>query len=249
MLTPLCRASTIPVKLAAMRATPAERTPMTSISWTTSRTYLGGSARFRATCPVRRPRPPYHATVLRRYPALGMRVAYGRRRRRTKGSKSGRPRKLPPSSGVPAHPTTPAPTHAARSARRAGVAPIKAALGALGPRVGRCPPRVTASELLEHLSQRNPPRPEQHDRVEPEIGHLLDEAPVALAAEGRRHHLHRLLADLAADRRLARGQEPADVGAGRRPALPRLDDGLEPGQHVRPSFRGPVLTARRQRTA
>src|SRR5207302_10967739 len=115
------------------------------------------------------------------------------------------------------------------------------------PGVGRSPPRVTAPGLLERGSQRNPPRPEQHDRVEPEIRHLLDEAPVALAAEGRRHHLHRLLADLPADRRLARGQQPADVRTGRRRALARLDDGLEPGQHVRAWFRGPVLAARRER--
>src|SRR5207249_10410592 len=62
--------------------------------------------------------------------------------------------------------------------------------------------------------------------VEPEIGHLRNDAPVALPAEGRRHHLGRLLADLPADLRLAALEERRGVGAGRTLYLARLEHAL-----------------------
>ena len=63
MFTALWMAKTMPVKIAAVRATPSERTPITSISLTTRRKYFGGRARLRATCAVSRPTPPYHIAV------------------------------------------------------------------------------------------------------------------------------------------------------------------------------------------
>ena len=66
MFTALCSAKTMPVKTEAVSATPSERTPMISISRTTSRKYLGGSARLRNTWAVSSPTPPYHMAVRRR---------------------------------------------------------------------------------------------------------------------------------------------------------------------------------------
>src|SRR5205809_2008857 len=63
MFTALWIAKTMPVKTAAVSATPTERTPMTSISLITRRKYLGGSATLRATCAVSSPTPPYQIAV------------------------------------------------------------------------------------------------------------------------------------------------------------------------------------------
>ena len=56
----------MPVKIDAVRATPSERTPITSISTTTRRKYFGGRARLRSTWAVSSPTPPYHMAVRRR---------------------------------------------------------------------------------------------------------------------------------------------------------------------------------------
>ena len=63
MLTALWIVKTMPVKIAAVSATPSDCTPITSISWITRRKYFGGSARLRATWPVSRPTPPYQIAV------------------------------------------------------------------------------------------------------------------------------------------------------------------------------------------
>src|SRR5213078_4237320 len=63
MFTALWIVNTIPVKIAAMSATPSDCTPIDSTSRRTSRKYLGGSPRLRITRPVRRPSPPYQTTV------------------------------------------------------------------------------------------------------------------------------------------------------------------------------------------
>ena len=62
-MTALWIVKTIPVKVAAVSATPSDRTPMVSTSWTTRRKYFGGNARLRNTVPVSRPTPPYHTAV------------------------------------------------------------------------------------------------------------------------------------------------------------------------------------------
>src|SRR2546427_3446159 len=72
-------------------------------------------------------------------------------------------------------------------------------------------PRVPPRELLDHFAERDRPRAQQDQRVEPEIGRLLDQAPVALTAERGRDDLGRFLTDLATDRRLAPREEPGDV--------------------------------------
>ena len=66
MLTALCSANTMPVKIAAVSATPSERTPIVSISSRIRRKYFGGSARLRKTWAVSSPTPPYHRAVRRR---------------------------------------------------------------------------------------------------------------------------------------------------------------------------------------
>ena len=63
MFTALWIAKTMPVKIAAVSATPSERTPITSISLMTRRKYFGGRARLRATCAASKPRPPYQIAV------------------------------------------------------------------------------------------------------------------------------------------------------------------------------------------
>src|SRR2546422_1783533 len=63
MFTALWIVNTIPVKIAAVSATPSDCTPIDSISRRINRKYLGGSARLRMTRPVRRPSPPYQTTV------------------------------------------------------------------------------------------------------------------------------------------------------------------------------------------
>src|SRR5258706_6716550 len=63
MFTALWRAKTMPVKIAAVRATPSDRTPRVSISCRISRKYEGGSARFLRTRPARSATPPYHSTL------------------------------------------------------------------------------------------------------------------------------------------------------------------------------------------
>ena len=68
--------------------------------------------------------------------------------------------------------------------------------------------------------------------MEPEIGDLLDDAVIALAAERGGDDLHRLLADLAADGRLALGEQARHVGAGGRCGLALGHDALDPVEHV-----------------
>src|SRR6266540_3965056 len=63
MFTALWRAKTMPVKIAAVRATPSDRTPRASISCRIRRKYEGGSARLRSTRPARSATPPYHNTL------------------------------------------------------------------------------------------------------------------------------------------------------------------------------------------
>ena len=63
MFTALWIVNTMPVKIAAVSATPSDWTPITSISRTTRRRYFGGSARLRRTRPASRPTPPYQTTV------------------------------------------------------------------------------------------------------------------------------------------------------------------------------------------
>ena len=65
----------MPVKIAAVRATPSERTPITSISWITRRKYFGGSAALRITCAVSSPTPPYHIAVRLRYVSIAHSIA------------------------------------------------------------------------------------------------------------------------------------------------------------------------------
>src|SRR5205823_8611344 len=91
---------------------------------------------------------------------------------------------------------------------------------------------VPARELLEDVAERDAALPEQHQRVEPEIGDLRDDPRIALAAECRRHHLRRLLADLAAHRGLALGEQARDVRARRRRRLALLHDALDALEHV-----------------
>jgi hypothetical protein len=68
--------------------------------------------------------------------------------------------------------------------------------------------------------------------VEPQVRNLGHDPGVALAAERGRDDLRRLLADLAADRRLAPGEQPGHVRALRRPPLASLDDALDALEHV-----------------
>src|SRR3989338_6969791 len=72
MLTALWIVNTMPVNTAAMSATPSDCTPMTSTSRTTTRKYLGGSARLRQTRPVRRPTPPYQIVARLRYASMSL---------------------------------------------------------------------------------------------------------------------------------------------------------------------------------
>src|SRR3990172_5345338 len=62
MLTALWIVNTMPVNTAAM----------TSTSRTTTRKYLGGSARLRQTRPVRRPTPPYQIVARLRYASMSL---------------------------------------------------------------------------------------------------------------------------------------------------------------------------------
>src|SRR5437870_6353353 len=62
---------------------------------------------------------------------------------------------------------------------------------------------VASRELLQHVSQWNAARSQQHHRVEPQIRDLLDDAAITLAAERRGDNLRGFLADLPAHRRLA----------------------------------------------
>src|SRR3989338_3480279 len=130
----------------------------------------------------------------------------------------------PPSKRRPAQPpsaaTTSTPSAAARPSARRRLT------------VGRAAPRLAPRELLEHLAERDPALPQEHQRVEPEVGDLLDDAPVALAAERRGDHLRGLLADLAADRRPPRREQPGDVRAGGRGRLARRGRALQTLEHV-----------------
>src|SRR5207245_2489527 len=85
---------------------------------------------------------------------------------------------------------------------------------------------VSARQLLEDVAERDATLPEQHQRVEPEIGDLRDDPGVTLAAERRRHDLDRLLADLAAHRGLALREQACHVRAGRRRRLALLHDAI-----------------------
>src|SRR3990170_2869501 len=63
--------------------------------------------------------------------------------------------------------------------------------------VGRAAPRMASRELFEHLAERDPALSQEHQRVEPEVGDLLDDPPIAFPPERRRDHFRGLLADLA----------------------------------------------------
>src|SRR3990167_9147475 len=90
--------------------------------------------------------------------------------------------------------------------------------------IGLAAPRMAPRELLEHLAERDLALAQEHQRVEPQVRDLLDDAPGALAAERRGDHLRGLLADLAADRRPPRRQQPGDVRAGGRGRLAPRED-------------------------
>ena len=77
--------------------------------------------------------------------------------------------------------------------------------------------------------------------MKPQVGDLLRDAPVPLAAERRRDYLGRLLANLAADGGLARRQQPGDVRSRRPARFPLLDGSLELLEHA--SRRGPRAAA------
>src|SRR5262249_24632905 len=70
MLMALWRAKTMPVKIAAVMATPSDCTPMISVSRTIRRKYAGGRARLRATCAVSSPMPPDQVAVRLKYVSM-----------------------------------------------------------------------------------------------------------------------------------------------------------------------------------
>src|SRR5207247_4531825 len=88
-----------------------------------------------------------------------------------------------------------------------------------GSRAWRCARLMSPGQLLEHVVDRDAARPEQDDRVEPQVGGLLHDAAVALATERGRDDLGRLLADLAGDRRLAAREQPGHVRPGGAPVF------------------------------
>src|SRR4030095_14297187 len=96
------------------------------------------------------------------------------------------------------HPVTAtiAPSTSASGARRTRPLPIR-----------RGPSRVASRQLRQHVATRNAPRAEQDEGVEPQVGDFLGNAPITFAAERRRDHLRRLLADLPAHVRVAGGAE------------------------------------------
>src|SRR5262245_19125435 len=117
------------------------------------------------------------------------------------------------------HPSsaTIAPSTSANGARRTRPLPIR-----------RGPSRVASRQLRQHLAKRNASRAEQDECVEPQIGDLLGDAPVTFAAERRRDHLRRLLADLPAHLRLAGREEAGDVRSSGPLRLALGDGALEP---------------------
>src|SRR4029450_1803153 len=98
-------------------------------------------------------------------------------------------------------------------------------------------PRPTSSlpppQPPQPLAKRNASRAEQDESVEPQVGDLLGDAPVTFAAERRRDHLRRLLADLPAHLRLAGREEPGDVRSSGALRLALRDGALEPLEHPR----------------
>src|SRR2546427_9258076 len=80
-----------------------------------------------------------------------------------------------------------------------------------GSRAWRRARLMSPGQLLEHVVDRDAARPEQDDRVEPQVGDLLHDAAVALATERGGDDLGRLLADLAGDRRLAAREQSRHV--------------------------------------
>src|SRR5207244_2881737 len=79
--------------------------------------------------------------------------------------------------------------------------------------------RVLAGGVGEHATRRR-------RALELEVGTLPTAAPAPRPAEGRRHPLGRLLAELPADLRLAALEERRGVGAGRTLYLARLEHAL-----------------------
>src|SRR5262249_9591067 len=113
--------------------------------------------------------------------------------------------------------------------------------------IRRGPCRVASRQLVQDLAERYPTRAEQHEGVEPQVGDLLDDAPVALTAERRRDPLGRLFADLPARRGLARRQQAGDVRPGGPGPLPLIDRALDPLEHARRSRAGLVPRASLER--
>src|SRR5215470_11843036 len=115
-------------------------------------------------------------------------------------------------------------------------APSASASGARltrGLRIRRGPCRVASRQLFQNLAERYPTRAEQHEGVEPQIGDLLDDAPVALTAERGGDHLGRLLTNLPAHLRLARRHQAGDVRARGPVGLSLLDGPLDALEHGR----------------
>src|SRR5438128_12577334 len=110
-----------------------------------------------------------------------------------------------------------------------------------GSRAWRRARLMSPGQLLEHVVDRDAARPEQDDRVEPQVGDLLHDAAVALATERGGDDLGRLLADLAGDRRLAAREQSGHVRPGGRAGLSAAHDPLETLDHRGPG--GPALIA------
>src|SRR2546422_2296165 len=93
---------------------------------------------------------------------------------------------------------------------------------------------MSPGQLLEHVVDRDAARPEQDDRVEPQVGDLLHDAAVALATERGGDDLGRLLADLAGDRRLAAREQSGHVRPGGGARLSAGPDPPETPRHPGP---------------
>src|SRR5215510_5766237 len=121
----------------------------------------------------------------------------------------------------------PASTITTPSASASGARPTR------GLPIRRGPCRVASCQLFQDLAERYPTRAEQHEGVEPQVGNLLDDAPIALTAKRGGDHLGRLLTDLPAHLRLARRQQAGDVRSRGPVGLSLLDGSLDPLEHGR----------------
>src|SRR5215471_5600300 len=110
---------------------------------------------------------------------------------------------------------------------------VRRGLGTSAGRARGLASRMTSGELLEDVPQPDAPRPQQHHRVEPEIGHLLHQAPVAFAPERGRDDLGGLLADLPAHGGLALGEQSRHVRTRRPRLLACGHDAFETLEHPR----------------